>query len=79
MRSIWPARSSCGTEVPRAWPSNLQSALAKIKVKDSPLTFRLGDRTLTMFGARVLAGGEPLSAVGHWIVGPADLQLVIAP
>ncbi|NCO39278.1 MAG: hypothetical protein GW911_06565 [Armatimonadetes bacterium] len=48
-------------------------------MKDSPLTFRLGDRTLTMFGARVLAGGEPLSAVGHWIVGPADLQLVIAP
>lgn len=53
--------------------------LDKIKLKDNPLTFRLGDETLTMPGAKVITPGKQLSAVGYWIEGPENLKPTITP
>ena len=53
--------------------------LDKIKVSDNPLTFKLGDRTLTMAGGRIVAPAKQLSTVGYWIVGRDDLRPLIAP
>jgi|GEM_PF-3571529 len=46
--------------------------LAAVRTGEAPLTFRMGDRTLTMPGGTVHTPAEALSAAGHWIVGPAD-------
>ena len=70
-----------GQSVWRLTPDPDQSPveLEKIRTKDTPLTFRLGDKTLTMPGGRVFTPEKPLSAVGHWIVGPADLVPLVTP
>ncbi|MBM3472834.1 MAG: hypothetical protein FJX75_06155 [Armatimonadetes bacterium] len=67
-----------GRTVWRLTPDPEQSAveLSEIRVKDDPLTFRLGSQTLTMPGARLFTPEKQLSAAGHWIVGPAQLRPV---
>jgi hypothetical protein len=68
-----------GRTVWRLTPDPDQSpiALEEIKVRDDPLTFRLGGTTLTLPGAEVYTTEPTLSAVGYWIIGPADLKPVI--
>jgi hypothetical protein len=69
-RSLW-----------RLTPDPEQSPVewARIMVKDEPLTLKLGTVTLTLPGGTLLTPAKPLSTVGHWIVGPADLKPTLAP
>jgi hypothetical protein len=60
-------------------PDQGPTALDQIKVKDDPLTFKLGDNTLTMPGGRIVTPAKQLSAVGYWIKGRDDLRPALAP
>lgn len=68
-----------GRSVWRLTPDPQQSAVAldKIKTSDDPLTFVLGDVTLVMPGGKIDTPDKPLSSVGYWITGPADLKPVV--
>jgi hypothetical protein len=70
-----------GRSVWRLTPDPAQGpvALDQIKVQDTPLTFKLGDKTLRLPGGRVHVPTRTLSAVGYWVVGPADLKPVVEP
>jgi hypothetical protein len=59
-------------------PDQSPVALAKIQVSDDPLTFRLGDTTLTMPGGRVVTPAKQPSTVGYWITGHGDLRPVVS-
>ncbi|MHB1158020.1 MAG: hypothetical protein ACYC26_14430 [Phycisphaerales bacterium] len=68
-----------GKSVWRLTPDPQQSAveLDQIKTCDDPLTFVLGDVTLVMPGGKIDTPDKPLSSVGYWITGPADLKPVV--
>jgi hypothetical protein len=58
-------------------PDQSPVELEKIRVSDDPLTFRLGETTLTMPGGRIVMPAKQLSTVGYWITGPDDLRPVV--
>lgn len=68
-----------GGSVWRLTPDPDQSPveLERIKVSDDPLSFRLGDATLTMPGGKVVMPAKQLSSVGYWITGRDDLRPVV--
>jgi hypothetical protein len=58
---------------PPSWMARTRRALRLC------VTLKLGGATLTMPGGSILTPARSLSAVGCWIVGPADLTPAIAP